>query len=86
MKLLGKLKELFRARRKPKRHTARAKTYRFSEFETTVNRMSNWQRSKWAQAGYPGLPKKEVDKVQSYLTMMKPPKNVFVALGRSLAS
>ena len=37
------------------------------EFSKVVNRLTNWQRTQWARAGYPGLRYREADKVKPFL-------------------
>ena len=38
-------------------------------FQRAVNRLSGWQRSQWAAAGYPGLVGKETDRVLRFAMM-----------------
>lgn len=43
-------------------------------FYQVVNRLTNWQRSQWAQAGYPGLSqptRRDSDKVLPFTDMKK---------------
>ena len=40
--------------------------YRKIEVQRLVNTMTNRMRNKWAKAGYPGLRRKEPDKVAPY--------------------
>lgn len=36
-------------------------------FNDIVAKLTNWQRNQWAKAGYPGLRRKDVSKVELYL-------------------
>lgn len=40
--------------------------YRATEFADVINSMTNWQRSQWARAGYPGLAHKVTIEVLPY--------------------
>lgn len=46
-----------------KRREARARN---AEFQAIVNTMTNWERNRWARAGYPGLREKDVQAVYPY--------------------
>lgn len=37
------------------------------EFNGIVNTMTNYQRSKWGKAGYPGLRQKDVEALTGYM-------------------
>lgn len=39
----------------------------FSPFQQAVNRMTNWQRSQWARAGYPGLRDEDIKKLEFFV-------------------
>jgi hypothetical protein len=41
-------------------------------FTRLVDGMTNWQRSRWAQAGYPGLQAHEVAAVEPFARMRRP--------------
>jgi hypothetical protein len=49
----------------------RTTTYTWTPFELAVNKMTNWQRSQWAKAKYPGLAHKEVEKLKPFLERKK---------------
>jgi hypothetical protein len=45
------------------------------EFQALVNRMTNWQRSQWARAGYPGAarpPNHRLGQATEDLTNLRP--------------
>lgn len=41
-------------------------------FRGLVNHLSNWQRTRWAQAGYPGLSSQVADAVWPFTRMERP--------------
>ncbi len=41
----------------------RARDKKRRAFNAVVNKLTNWQRGKWARAGYPGLARWEGEKV-----------------------
>jgi hypothetical protein len=43
--------------------------YRALTFGDYVNTMSNWQRSQWARAGYPGLAHKVLNEVLPFAVL-----------------
>lgn len=42
-----------------------------ADLDSIVNRMTNWQRSQWAAAGYPGLRKKAAGLAGPYVMMIR---------------
>jgi hypothetical protein len=55
------------------RSAAAARAFRLVEpFCFAVNGMTNWQRSRWAQAGYPGLGAHEAAAVEPFARMRRP--------------
>ncbi len=39
------------------------------KFNAIVNSMSNWQRKRWAKAGYPGLRQKDIKPLEKYVAI-----------------
>lgn len=55
------------------RIAAEARAFRLLEpFVQLVNGMTNWQRSRWAQAGYPGLWAHEIAAAEPFSRMRRP--------------
>ncbi len=46
--------------------TDRKRDKRRRAFNVVVNKLTNWQRGKWARAGYPGLVRWEEEKVKPF--------------------
>jgi hypothetical protein len=42
-------------------------------FAAVVNAMTNWQRTQWARAGYPGLQMKEMEKALPFIERARAP-------------
>lgn len=64
----------FRHRRsRPHDEQPRRKVQRLSdpEFSAVVNQFTNWERNRWAGAGYPGLKGKDVKKVADFLASLR---------------
>ena len=43
------------------------------EFNVLVNTMSNWQRNRWAKAGYPGLRQKDIKPLDKFVAIERRP-------------
>jgi len=42
-----------------------------ADFSAAVEQLTNWQRKRWARAGYPGLRKKDAEKVLPFAQMVR---------------
>ena len=79
-KLIGKLRQLARkGLSKSHKWPVKAREnllnkYEHGEYYAMVNRLTNWQRSQWARAGYPGshFGHREAEKVEPFTKMVKP--------------
>jgi hypothetical protein len=66
-------REQRRERTQAAQRSAAAGVSKLSEpFTRLVDGMTNWQRSRWAQAGYPGLQAHEAAAVAPFARMRRP--------------
>lgn len=49
----------------------RALSRKHDRYLAAVDRLTNWQRSQWARAGYPGTRDRDPEQITSFLTRIK---------------